>query len=165
MTKKGLDTAKQDRTKPNAGTKIRTGKAVSARKPSRSVWRIFRFKQRFELPGYCRKSGLRFTRDFVITSGYESDGYLHQFRLLDNGDGLNLAMLKGLYRDLVNMAAQHSKAKRGFLIDADDRPLTDLQIGKLLNIRGQTMRKILRQYAGVKLLEKVELPDFAAVAR
>ena len=34
MTKKRLDTAKQNRTKPNAGTEDRTGKAGSARKPT-----------------------------------------------------------------------------------------------------------------------------------
>jgi len=73
---------------------------------------------------------------------------------------MKLCMLKGLYRDMVNMTAQHSKAKRGYLIDADDQPLTDPQVGKLLNIKGPMMRKIMGQYAEVKLLEKVELPAF-----
>jgi len=109
----------------------------------------------------CRKSGLQYTRDFVSAAGGdEAVGYLNQFKLLDNGDGLELVMLKGLYRDLVNMAAQHSKAKRGYLIDADDQPLTDVQIGKLLNIKGPTMRKLLRRYAVVKLLEKADMPQF-----
>ena len=148
-------TKKPDRSKKSA-------KAPNNQSPL--VWRIFHFKERFELPEdmrACRKSGLQYTRDFVSAAGGdEAVGYLNQFKLLDNGDGLAMAMLKGLYRDLVNMSAQHSKAKRGHLIDADDKPLTDVQIGKLLNIKGPTMRKILRQYAGVKLLEKVDMPEF-----
>ena len=109
----------------------------------------------------CRKSGLQYTRDFVSAAGGdEAVGYLRQFGLLNEGDGLKLGMFKGLYRELINMAAQHSWAKRGYLIDADDKPLSDAQIGKLLRIKGPTMGKILRQFASVKLLDKVDMPEF-----
>lgn len=128
------------------------------------VWRIFRFGERYELPEdmrACRKSGLQYTRDFVSAAGGdEAVGYINQFKLLDGGDGIELMMLKGLYRELINMAAAHSKAKRGYLIDADDRPLSDTQIGKMVNIKGPTMSRLLRQYADVKLVEKVDMPVF-----
>lgn len=127
-------------------------------------WRIFRFKQRFELPDdikICRKSGLQFTRDFVSAAGGdEAVGYLNQFSMLSNGDGLELCMLQGLYRRLVNMAASHSKAKRGYLLGPSDEPLSDAQIGKLVSIKAPQMRKLLHKFASVELLEKVELPDF-----
>ena len=150
-------------------TKQQKKKAKKPKSPGHSnqkslVWRIFHFGERFELPEdmrACRKSGLQYTKDFVSAAGGdEAVGYLNQFKLLDNGDGLELAMIKGVYRELVNLAAQHSKARRGYLIDAAGRPLTDTQIGKLLNIKGPTMRKILRQYDEVTLLEQVELPEF-----
>ena len=177
MTKKRTEIAKKKRSKSDAGTGDRKAKAGSGKKSARPlnnqskivnneclVWRIFRFGERFELPDdmkICRKSGLQFTRDFVSAAGGdEAVGYINQFKLLDTGDGLEVAMFEGLYRKLVNMAAQHSRAKRGYLIDAADQPLSDVQLGKLLNVKGPTMRRILRQYADVMLLEKVELPEF-----
>jgi len=130
----------------------------------KKVWRIFRFKQRFELPEdlkICRRSGLQYTRDFVsVAGGDEAVGYLNQFGMLSNGDGQELSMLRGLYRSLVNMAAQHSRAKRGYLLDASDEPLTGGQIAKLLNFKAAKMRQLLAKFARVKLLEKVELPVF-----
>lgn len=128
------------------------------------IWRIFHFKERYELPDdmkSLRKSGLHYTKRFVgVAGGDEAVGYQSQFGMLQNGDGLEACMLEGIYGRLVNMAAQHSKAKRGFLLDAADQPLTDGQIGKLLNINARTMSKYLRLFETVKLLEKVDKPEF-----
>jgi len=132
--------------------------------PPKKVWHIFRFKERFELPEDMkihRRSGLQYTRDFVSAAGGdEAVGYLNQFGMLSNGDGEELSMLRGLYRSLVNMAAQHSRAKRGYLLDASAEPLTDGQIAKLLNYKAARMRQLLARFARVKLLEKVPLPEF-----
>ncbi len=128
------------------------------------VWRIFHFGERFELSENirkCRKSALEFSRDFIgDAGGDEAVGYQRQFSLLQDGDGLEFGLLYGLYRLLVNMAAKQSRAFRGYLLDARNRPLSDAQIGKLLHVETRRMSKILRQFASVDLLERVELPEF-----
>jgi hypothetical protein len=128
------------------------------------VWRIFHFQQRYELPDdmrACRQSGLQYTKRFVgVAGGDEAVGYQSQFGMLQNGDGLESCTLEGIYGRLVTMAAQHSRAKRGYLLDADDKPLSYVQIGKLLNINARTMSKYMRLFESVKLIEKVEMPEF-----
>lgn len=134
-------------------------------KATAKAWRIFHFRERFDMPGYCRNSGLHSTRDFVsAAASYEAARYIEQFGLLDNGDGLELCMMQGLFRRLVHLTALHSKTRRSYLIDADDKPLTDSQIGKLFQINDRTMGKILQKFASVGLISKVELPEFAAIA-
>lgn len=139
-------------------------KSERVNKKSPQVWRIFRFKERFELGEdvkILRKSGLHFTKDFVgVAGGDEAVGYRKQFGLLLNGDGLESAAFYGVYRMLVNMAAEHTRAKRGYLLDASDQPLTATQIGRLLHIKTPKMRQILRKFASVSLLEQVHLPEF-----
>jgi len=128
------------------------------------VWRIFHFKERFELPENirkCRRSALEFSRDYVgDAGGDEAVAYQRQFALLSNGDGLEFGLLYGLYRLLVNMAAKQSRAFRGYLLDAKNQPLSDAQIGKLLKIETRRTSKLLRKYESVYLLEHVELPVF-----
>jgi hypothetical protein len=136
--------------------------ARKATAPKAKVWHVFRFDERYELPEdmrACRKSGLQYTRDFVgIAAGDEAVGYHCQFDLLANGDGLDSCLLYGVYRRIVNIAAGHSRAKRGYLIGADDRPLTDAQIGRRLNIKSRQMKQILAKFRRVQLLEQIELP-------
>ena len=123
------------------------------------VWRIFHFKERFELPENirkCRRSALEFSRDYVgDAGGDEAVAYQRQFALLSNGDGLEFGLLYGLYRLLVNMAAKQSRAFRGYLLDAKNQPLSDAQIGKLLKIETRRTSKLLRKYESVYFLEHV----------
>jgi len=132
------------------------------------VWHIYRFIERFELPEdmrMLRKSGLHYTRDFVGTAGGdEAVGYHTSFNLIANGDGLEYSMLYGLYRRLVNLAAQHSRIKRGYLLDVDNSPLSAVQIGKILGINGNKMRFLLQRFAKVKLLELIDTPDFSELS-
>lgn len=128
------------------------------------VWRIFHFEQRYELPEDMkskRKSGLDYTKRFVgVNGGDEAVGYQQQMGMMANGDGLESCTLEGLYGKLVNMAASLSRAKRGFLLDAADQPLTAGQIGRLLKIQAPQMKKLIERFASVKLLERVELQEF-----
>ena len=151
-------TKKKARRKKPAATKT---KAVAKTK---KVWRIFRFSERYEMPEdmrKCRVTALEFTRDFVgDAGGDEAVGYQHQFSMLSNGDGAEFSKHYGVYRQLVNMAAKRSRAYRGYLIDAKNQPLSNGQLGKLLNYKTMEMRKILRRLASVDLLERVDLPKF-----
>jgi len=108
-----------------------------------------------------RKSGLNYTKRFVGTNGGdEAVGYQQQMGMVCNGDGEQACFLEGLYGKLVTMAAALSRAKRGYLLDADDQPLSSAQIAKLLNIKSPTMRKMIARFEAVRLLEKVEMPEF-----
>ena len=141
---------------------------TAAKKKSSSkvkkVWRIFHFLERYEMPEdmrKCRVTALEFTRDFVGSGGGdEAVGYQYQFSMLSNGDGAEYSKYYGVYRQLVNMAAKRSRAYRGYLIDAKNQPLTDGQLGKVLNYETKDMKKILRKLASVELLERVDLPEF-----
>lgn len=137
---------------------------IAERRMTNKVWRIFHFEQRYEMPEDMksnRKSGLNYTKRFVGTNGGdEAVGYQQQMGMLCNGDGQEACLLEGLYGKLVNMAAALSRAKRGYLIDADDKPLSAAQIGKLLNIKPPTMRKMIARFEKVKLLEHIEMPEF-----
>ena len=128
------------------------------------VWHIYRFKERYELPDdkkILRKSGLLFTRDFVGTgAGDEAVGYANQFAMLCNGDGLDTALMNGLYRLLVKMAASHSYYRRGYLLGPDGSALTAAELGAMLNIPGRKMFSLLNRFKRVQLLEYVTLPDF-----
>jgi hypothetical protein len=128
----------------------------------RKVWRIFRFAKRYELRDDERKlrqSGLLFTRDFVSeAAGDEAARYYLQLGMMDNGDGERYHLLLGIYRRLVNEAAKRSRAYRGYLIGADDQPLSDAAIGRLLKINTKRMAQLLNKLESVKLLEHVNMP-------
>jgi hypothetical protein len=108
-----------------------------------------------------RKSGLLFTRDFVGTgAGDEAVGWHNQFAMMCNGDGLDTALMHGLYGLLVKMAASHSYYRRGYLLGPDGGALTAGELGAMLNIGGRRMLVLLNRFKRVKLLEYVTLPDF-----
>jgi len=149
--------------KSKSGIAKKSGTTVTSNTGAK-VWKIFHFKERYELPDdikICRKSSLQYIKLFVgISAGDEARGYQQQMTMICNGDGRYNNEIKGLYNELVIMAGEHSYAKRGYLLDAADQPLTSSQIAKLLNYPPATMRKMLAKYESVKLLEKVDLPEF-----
>ncbi len=126
------------------------------------VWRIYRFRERFEPPENvrkCRKSGLDFTRDYVgLSAGNEAVGYQQQLAMLSNGDGLEYSLLFGIYRQLVNHAGQRSRAYRGYLLNAGNEPLSDSDIGRLLKIHAKTITRMLRKLERAGLLERTSMP-------
>ncbi len=126
------------------------------------VWRIYRFRERFEPPENvrkCRKSGLDFTRDYVgLSAGNEAVGYQQQLAMLSNGDGLEYSLLFGVYRQLVNHAGQRSRAYRGYLLNAGNEPLSDSDIGRLLKIHAKTITRMLRKLERAGLLERTSMP-------
>lgn len=136
----------------------------SATRPNQvtQAWRIFQFRERFELPvdvRIARKSGLRYVRDFVgVAGGSEAIRYQRQLAALMDGNGLEFYCLYGAYRQLINLAAKWTTPYRGHLLHANTNPLTDAQIGQLLKISHQKMSRILRRLASVKLIEKVAWP-------
>jgi hypothetical protein len=132
---------------------------------ARLVYRVFHHEARFDLrteSRHFRKNALPFTRDFNgYGAGDEAVDYLRQFTLLcPNGDGLNYCQYYGCYRLIVNLASQHARAFRGYLLGPDKDPLTDSQIARLLHIPAKEMTRMLKRFVSVKLLERVELPEF-----
>lgn len=148
----------------NRKSTIENRKSTIVNSQSKKVWRIFRFTERYELPEdvkICRKSSLHYVKLFVgISAGDEAVGYEQQMAMMCNGDGQQSAMIEGLYGKLVKMAGKHSYYRRGYLIDAAGEPLTVSMLARLLNFPQPTMKKWIKRFEQVRLLEKVEQPDF-----
>jgi len=169
---------KKEKTKDQTG-KARTttaGRTTSpTRKPNLSAggrsrakmfgYHIFHYGQRFEIRNESRhfyKASLAFSRDYIGDGGCdEGADYQNQFSLLScDGDGLKQATYYGVFRLLVGLASRHARRYRGWLLGASKEPLTDSQIGRLLRIEPKVMAKMLKRFIAVRLLEKIELPDF-----
>ena len=147
-----------------AERKISKEKEKKAKKPSaKKVWHIYHFEERYELPDdvrYCRKSPLLFTRDFVGTGqDDEAISYRQQMGSLHHrkNDGY---MLKGIFADIKNIAANRSRAYRGYLLDEKLNPATDKKIAQWLGLEDKTAKTVLKDLADVGLIERVPLPTF-----
>lgn len=143
-------------------TKSRKHKGTKAQR--QKAYRIFRFTERFELKDkdrHCRKTALLFSKRFVSdAAGQEAMWYFQQFAMLCNGDGELEAMLDGIYGRLINLASMHRREMRGYLLDVEGHPLTNIQISNVLKIKLHQMNKYLKHFQSVKLLELTELPEF-----
>ena len=137
-------------------------KITNPKSSIKKVWRVFRYRERFELADDVRthrKSALDFTRDYVgVGAGNEAVGYQQQLNMLSNGKGEEYYLLYGLYRQLINETSKRSRTYRGYLLDSANEPLSDAQIGRMLKIHAKKMTRLLRRLASVNLLERVDLP-------
>lgn len=132
-------------------------------KKPRKVWRIYRFRERFDIAEtsrYCRKSALIYTRDFVGTSGGdEAITYQQQIDLLKNCTEHHL-MLRGAFHALKAVAANRSMTYRGYLLDHKNAPASNGLIAMWLGIDAAETKKIIKDLAAVGLIEQVDLPIF-----
>jgi len=136
--------------------------AKSGKKRIKKVWRIFRFKERFELADnvrFCRQSPLLFTRDFVGSGkDDESIGYAQQMQILRMSP--RRLVLKGAFGELKEIAANRSRAYRGYLLDERFEPATDSRVAMWLGLEIKEARSILKELAKIGLIERVDLPIF-----
>ncbi len=136
-------------------------RTVAARRTAK-VWHIFRFQERFELPDdarYCRKSPLLYTRDYVGSGNDdESISYHQQICILRSRP--NRLELRGVFAELREIAANRSRAYRGYLLDEKLQPASDKKVSQWLDLDIAKTKKILHDLTEIGLLERVELPDF-----
>ncbi len=141
-----------------------TKKIETSSRTEKKIWRICRYTERFELKEddrRCRKSALQFVRDFVgYASGNEAVTYHQSLTMLRHVTGEEFCMVYGLYRLLVCEAGKRSRAYRGYLLDVDNKSLTDTKIGRLFGIHPRKITRLLRLLESVGLLDRVDMPKW-----
>lgn len=142
----------------------RRQKAMAEKRRTRRVWRISRYRHRFEMPDQWRRQmarPLEYARDFVGTNaGQEAAKYQQQIAML--GDGRIATLRFGLFRQLVGLASNQDRPYRGYLLDADLQPLTDAALAKLLKWDLAELRRELKALADAGLVERAIEPDYIA---
>ena len=126
------------------------------------VWHICRFAELFELPEdarYCRKSPLVYTREFVGSGTDDvSIEYKQQINVIKAHP--NRHVLRSVFDDLKEIAANKSRAYRGYLLGQGYKPADDRLISMWVGLDLAATKKALRQLAEIGLVERMELPAF-----
>lgn len=126
------------------------------------VWHVCRFRERFELPDdqrFCRKGPLVFCREYVSAADDESANYLREVDTLTRHR--NALELIGAWLLIRRAACARSRAYRGFLLTADNRPMSDAEIGRtILFCQPRRASRILKTLAEAGLVEPVICPIF-----
>ncbi len=142
--------------KPARNTKLNAGVT------SDTVWKIFRFTERFELPDdvkRSRKSPLLYCRDYVGGgSDDESISYIKQLTELRSKPGWHTAL--AAFYLLRNVAANQGRGLRGYLVDGRFRPASLETMSLWLDLDNKVTAQVLATLEEVGLLERVTAPDF-----
>ena len=142
--------------------KAKTAKKRPTKRRVLKIWHIFHFAERFELPDDfrgCRQGPLKFTKDFVGSgSDDESISYQLQMAIVDQYDD-NL-LLCGVFSKLKNLAANRSRAFRGYLIDENKKPATTKRIGQWLGLDEKRAAAALEKLRVARLIERIDMPKF-----
>lgn len=126
------------------------------------VWHVCRFRERFELPDdlrFCRKGPLVYCRDYVSPCDDESASYLREIDAVTRHR--NALEIIGAWSLIRRAASARSRAFRGYLLTADNRPMSDAEIGRtILFVEPRRASRILKALAEAGLLEQVCCPIF-----
>ena len=128
------------------------------------VWRIFHFEQRFEMDSYRRRGGLDYVRMFVTATtqdkSNESSGFIQQLTELEHFYPEMRDTLEGRFWRLCRLTATQEDWLRGYLLDAEQKPLTPARLAARLHLDIADLKKTLTALKRVGLIEQVECPAF-----
>ena len=170
MPTKSIQNEAAGKAKPHVGSQYsKAGSAATwkrarpAGRGGRRGWHVPDYDKGVEprREGHPYLKRLDFIKEHIDLGSDEGASLQTQFMLLCNdGDGLKYCQYYGCYRLLLGLASRQARRYRGWLLGPGKEPLTDSQIGQLLHIPSKTMSKMLKDFARLKLIEKVEIPDF-----
>lgn len=126
------------------------------------VWVIFRFKERFELPDdsrFCRKGPLMFIREYV-GSGQNDEAINYKRQITACKASPNRYTLLAVFGDLRDIAANYSRAFRGYILDEKFEPAGINKIAGWIGLSIKESGKILKELEQIGLIEKVPIPKF-----
>lgn len=133
------------------------------------VWRIYHFKERFEMDGYVRQGGLDYVRMFVTATtkdkSNESSEFLKQLEELEHYYPEQRDAYEGRFWRISRLTATLEDWVRGYLLDADQRPLSLAKIAARLHLSLPIMKQTLVALKRVGLLECIEYPALERPAR
>ncbi len=130
------------------------------------VLHVYRFKERYELDGYERKTALEFTREFTNSGGTkcnEASDYHQQLNELRALAGESYYEMHGIFVAIRTMAAGKERVLRGYLVDSKLEPLTEKRLALRLQLPVKRLRAALNLLIEVNLVERISCPDFAAL--
>ena len=142
-------------------TSKKTKKAKSSPR-AKKVWYIFQFKERFELPDdvrFCRRGPLQFVREYV-GSGQTDVSITYKQQLEAVKTSPNRHILRSIFDDLREIAANRSRCYRGYLLDEKNQPATEKKIAQWVGLEPSECRRVLKELADIGLIERVPLPEF-----
>jgi len=124
----------------------------------KKVWRIFHFRERFELPDTVRfdvERPLVYIR-YYVGSGQddESINFKRQIAACKASD--NRHTLHSSFMDILEVAANHSRSYRGYLLDERFEPASISKIAEWVSLETEETGKILEKLEQIGLIEKVE---------
>lgn len=126
------------------------------------MWRIFRFQQRFELKEdvrFCRSGPLIFIREYV-GSGQDDEAIKYKQQIAVCESAPNRCELLYVFWKLREIAANHSRAYRGYLLDERFEPANISKIAVWIGFEAKKTERIMRQLEQIGLIEYVSLPNF-----
>ncbi len=129
------------------------------------VWRICRFRERFEMTGeYERKTGLEYVRQFIGAGGLkstESTQFLSQLRELKHYYPERHFHFRGIFDELLALAGTVELRFRGFLLNSRLGAAAAHELAARLDVTVKEMREALKALERVGLIERIDLPTFA----
>lgn len=137
-------------------------KKPKRRQQVKKVWRIFRFKERFELKEdvrFCRSGPLLFIRDYV-GSGQDDEAIKYKQQIAICESAPNRYELLFVFWKLREIAANHSRAYRGYLLDEKFEPASINKISVWVGIDVKKTERIMKQLEQIGLIEQVKKPEF-----
>jgi len=162
-TKKKPAPKKKVRAKKTGAQKAIPVRARRTKAPTKKVYHIFRFTQRFEVKdkfGHYYEWPLEYRRDYVAPKTDEGVHYEKQLSLCDESP--NMDALHTAYSKLVRIAAKKSKNYRGYILDGYE-PASRKLIAKWLKKEVVECKKILDELEQIGLIEYVPVPDYGPV--
>ena len=128
--------------------------------PTKMVWRIFKFFERFEYThDSFKKKPLQYVKSFVGSGTDDmSAEYFKQMQDLWLYDDYH--RLKCVFADIRDISANAGIKHRGYLLDGSGRAATNSLIGSWVKLDGKAAGRVLKKLAKVGLIEWVPMPDF-----
>jgi hypothetical protein len=152
--------------RPNAKSQ-KTKKTT--RTAAKKVWRIFHFENRFEMDEYRRQGGLDYVRMFVTATtrdkSNESTNFIQQLAELEHYYPEQRDAYEGRFWRLCRLTATQEDWLRGYLLDAEQKPLTTSRLAARLHISLPVMKQTLAALKRVGLIVQMPCPVFEAPDR
>jgi hypothetical protein len=135
---------------------------MKTKRRTTKVWRIFRFRERFELPDdvrFCRDKPLEYIRDY-IGSGTKEESIHYKRQISACEASKNVDRLLRVFYKLREIAGNHTRAYRGYLLDENFEPAENNKIAIWIGLTKQETEKILKELEQIGLIEMVIPPKF-----
>ncbi len=134
---------------------------TKAKKPTKKVYHIFHFPERFEIKDKYGKfitHPLLFTRDFV-GSGIDDESVHFVQQMMIARQSENYHILHSVFGELKTISANRSLKYRGYILEGT-KPVTKKIIAQLVKLPLEKCTEILNELEQIGLIEYVPLPDF-----